>query len=140
MDNTLILYPMFVLVAWTLAMAIVMIRRAYRAVGEGLNPEYFRFSKGFKPPAHMLSSYQHYSNLFEMPVLYYTAVLTIYVTGVINTSLLGLAWAYVIARGIHSHFHLANTNVPRRRDAFIASYLILFVLWLAIGLSVSGIT
>lgn len=139
MDKTLFLYPLFALVLWTLAMAVVTISRAYRAVGEGLNPEYFRFGKGFKAPGYMLSGYQHYSNLFEMPVLYYVALITIYMTSVTSMLLLSLAWTYVVARIIHSYFHLSNTNIPRRRDAFIASYLALVSLWVVTGLGVAGL-
>lgn len=138
MENKLILYPMFALVAWSLAMAIVTIRRAYRAVGEGLNPEYFRYGKGSRAPGYMLSGYQHYSNLFEMPVLYYAAIVTIYATAVTSLWLVVLSWAYVAARVVHSHFHLSNTNVPRRRNAFIASYLILVGLWFSTWLAVVG--
>lgn len=129
MDNNSILFPLIALVAWTLAMAMVMIRRAFRAVGEGLNPEYFRYGKGFTPPGYMLSAYQHFENLFEMPVLFYLAVVTIHITHISNVLLLSLSWAYVVSRVIHSHYHLDNSNVPYRRNAFIVSYVILVVLW-----------
>lgn len=138
MEKTTILYPMFALVLWTLFIALLMNRRAFRAVKEGLNPEYFRFSRGFKAPPYMISAYQHYSNLFEMPVLFYAAILTIYITATNSLLLLSLAWAYVAARGVHSLYHLSNTNVLRRRDAFIASYLLLLLLWLAESLKVAG--
>lgn len=130
MESRLILYPMFALVAWTFAMAVVMVRRAFRAVGEGLNPEYFRLGRGFKPPDYMLSAYRHFSNLFEMPVLFYAALIIVYVTAVNNALLLTLAWAYVFSRMLHSHYHLNNTCVIRRRNAFMASYTILALLWL----------
>ncbi len=129
MDNLSILYPMFTLVLWTLAIAIVTIKRAYRAVGEGLNPEYFRYGEGFKAPGYMLSAYQHYSNLFEMPVLFYAVTLTIYTTQVNSALLLTLAWLYTFLRTLHSFYHLANTNIPRRRDTFIAGYSVLVLLW-----------
>lgn len=128
MDNT-ILYPLFVLVAWTLLMALVMIKRAFRAVGEGLDPEYFRHSKGFTPPDYMLSAYQHFENLFETPVLFYVALAIIYMTNINNALLLTLAWGYVAARIVHSLYHLDNSNVPRRRNAFIVSFGLLVVLW-----------
>ncbi|HEY0719878.1 MAG TPA: MAPEG family protein [Gammaproteobacteria bacterium] len=132
MENKVILYPLFALVAWTLFMTVVMIRRAFRAVGEGLDPEYFRYGKGFTPPGYMLSAYQHFENLFEMPVLFYVALSVIYVTHINNALLLTLAWGYVAARMVHSVYHLDNTNVKRRRNAFITSFVILIVLWVSV--------
>lgn len=133
MDNNSILYPLIALVAWTLLMAIVMIRRAFRAVGEGLDPEYFRYGKGVEPPGYMLSAYQHFENLFEMPVLFYLAIVTIHITHINNTVLLTLAWAYVVSRAVHSRYHLENSNVPYRRNAFLVSYILLVLLWGAIS-------
>lgn len=139
MQTTLILYPMFTLVLWTLTMALVMNRRASRAVREGLNPEYFRFGRGFRAPSYMISAYQHYSNLFEMPVLFYAVTITIYVTAVNSLLLVSLAWLYVALRLLHSLYHLSNKNIPRRRDTFIGSYVILVLLWSVTALSVSGL-
>lgn len=139
MQTTLILYPMFTLVLWTLTMALVMNRRASRAVREGLNPEYFRFGRGFRAPSYMISAYQHYNNLFEMPVLFYTVAITIYVTAVNSLLLVSLAWIYVALRLLHSLYHLSNKNIPRRRDTFIGSYVILVLLWSITALSVTGL-
>lgn len=130
MEQTTILYPLFGLVAWTFIMAVVMISRAFRAVGEGLNREYFRHGQGYEPPGYMLSAYQHFNNLFEMPVLFYVGIITIYVTAVNDVTLLILAWCYVLSRIVHSRYHLSNTHVSRRRNAFIVSFLILLGLWL----------
>ncbi len=139
MENTPILYPMFALILWTLSIALVMNRRAVRAVREGLNPEYFRYGRGFKAPAYMQSAYQHYSNLFEMPVLFYTAGITIYITALNSMILLTLAWLYTALRFAHSLYHLSNINILRRRDTFIASYVVLVLLWIVTVLEVAGL-
>jgi len=129
MKDISFLYPLFALVGWTIVMSIVMLRRAFRAVGDGLDPRYFRYGTGYEPPDYMRAAYQHYTNLFEMPVLFYTAVITAFVTGQTTVLLYGIAWAYVAARMLHSVIHLKNTNVPRRRDSFLISVALLFVMW-----------
>ena len=129
MEQKLILYPLFALVAWSFVMTVVMIKRAYRAVGEGLSVEYFRYGSGAKIPGYMRSAYQHYSNLYEMPLLFYVAVVVIYISGVAMMDLLLLCWGYVAARMVHSLLHLDNSNLPRRRDTFMLSTLVLMVLW-----------
>lgn len=138
MEQKSILYPLLALAAWTLLMAVVMIRRAFRAVGEGLNPEYFRYSKGFRPPGYMLSAYQHFDNLFEMPVLFYALLITIYITANNSVQLLTLSWGYVVMRIFHSLAHLSNRNVPLRRNFFIASYVILVLLWSVTAVELIG--
>lgn len=129
MKDVAILYPLFALVAWTFVMATVMLRSAFKAVAEGLDRRYFRYGAGAEPPGYMRSAYQHYTNLFEMPVLFYAAVLTAYVSGQVTPLLTGMAWTYVAARMGHSLIHLKNTNVPRRRDAFLLSVALLIAIW-----------
>lgn len=128
MKQYLMFYPVFALAGWTFIMAVVMLRSAIKAVGEGLNPEYFRYGVG-EPPGYMRSAYQHYSNLFEMPVLFYVVVLATYILQQGNFVLLGLAWLYVAARIIHSLIHLKNRNIRRRRDSFLASNVVLILMW-----------
>lgn len=136
MKDSAILYPLFALAGWTFLMAVFMLRTAFRAVGEGLSVEYFRYGAGAEPPGYMRAAYQHYSNLFEMPVLFYAAGVLAYVTGQASSLLLGLAWAYVVTRMAHSVLHLKNTNIPRRRDAYLLSALLLMVMWVVLFLGI----
>ena len=129
MQEELILYPMFALVGWVFLMTGIMLKRAFRAVGAGLDTEYFRYGSGAEPPGYMRSAYQHYSNLFEMPVLFYSAVLTSYVTGQTDRLLLWLAWAYVATRILHGIVHVRNKSVARRRDSFLLSAAVLIAIW-----------
>lgn len=129
MKNVSFLYPVFALAGWTFAMAMVMLRRAFKAVGEGLDPRYFRYGAGYEPPDYMRSAYQHYTNLFEMPVLFYTVMLTAYLTDQTTLLLSGIAWAYVAARMLHSFIHLKNSNISKRRDSFLVSVALLFAMW-----------
>ena len=130
MEKTLILYPMFALVLWTFAMGAVQVWRTDRSVREGLHPNYFRHKLGYEPPGYLLSATQHFSNLFEMPVLFYAAVITIYAAGVNSIALLTLAWVYVVTRLLHSRQHLADKHLLKRRNTFFASYFVLLIFWL----------
>jgi len=130
MENKQILYPMLALMGWTFAVAVIQIRRTYRAVREGLHPNYFRHKQGYEPPGYLLSASQHFSNLFEMPVLFYGLVLAIYIVGIDSILLPALAWAYVISRLLHSRQHLSNRNLLQRRNSFFLSYGILLLMWI----------
>ena len=130
MEQTLILYPMFALVLWTFFVGALQVRYTKRAVMEGLHPNYFRHKLGYEPPHYLLSTCQHFSNLFEMPVLFYAGVIAVYVTGINNIGLLVLAWLYVVTRLLHSRQHLADRHLLKRRNTFFASYFVLLAFWL----------
>jgi hypothetical protein len=78
----------------------------------------------------------NYRNLFELPVLFYLALVVAAQTGQVNTPMLMLAWAFVLARIAHSYIHCTYNKVIHRFYAFVASFFICVVMWivLAIGL------
>jgi hypothetical protein len=46
-------------------------------------------------------------NLLELPVLFYVACLSLYVTGRGDQTALAIAWIYVGLRALHSLIHLS---------------------------------
>ena len=78
----------------------------------------------------------NYRNLFEMPVLFYVALVVAFVTSQVSPLVLGLAWGYVAFRAIHSYVHCTYNRVMHRFYAFLASNILLWVMWgvLAAGL------
>ncbi len=78
----------------------------------------------------------NYRNLFEMPVLFYLALAAAAATGQVAPPVLGLAWAYVVLRALHSWIHCGYNRVMHRFYAFLASNVVLWVLWgvLAVGI------
>ena len=75
----------------------------------------------------------NYRNLFEMPVLFYLALLVAALTGLVTPVSLGLAWAYVALRAVHSAIHCGYNRVLHRFYAFLASNLVLWTLWAWLG-------
>ncbi len=75
----------------------------------------------------------NYANLFELPVLFYVAAITIWVAGLEGIHLLVLAWLFVASRLLHSIIHLTWNRVLHRFGAFILGVALLAVLWLAIA-------
>ena len=126
----LILYPvfaMFFLVAGVLAR---MAQLRVGAVGSGeMNVRYYRAYQGGEEPEHLRVITRHFINLFEVPVLFYVVVILTYITQQVSIWMIVCAWAYVAARYVHSYVHLTSNDVLTRFRVFIASGLILFVLW-----------
>lgn len=75
----------------------------------------------------------NYSNLFETPVLFYTAILLTLILMVQDSILVTLAWAYVAARYVHSFIHVTYNRVMHRFSAFIFSSLVLLAFWVRLG-------
>jgi hypothetical protein len=134
-NPNLILYPsfaMFLLVAITLTwmgwnriggiLAGRMSIRFYRTYDEG------------EEPARLRQITRHFINLFEMPVLFHVVVILAHVTTHVTFWLVGLAWAFVALRYVHSWIHLGTNDVAIRLSAYAASGLVLLVMWVTLFL------
>lgn len=128
-----ILIPVFVMVALTFVVPVVMARRRFKFYREQrLHPQKTATRKGMSEHMADDRAADNFKNLFEMPVLFYLAVIIGILTNNVSYWLLGLAWAYVICRVIHSYIHCGYNNVFHRFKVFILSYFILAALWLVL--------
>lgn len=75
----------------------------------------------------------NYRNLFEAPVLFYLALVVAALTANASALLLGLAWAYVALRVLHSWIHCTYNRVKHRFFAFAASNVVLWTLWIVLA-------
>jgi hypothetical protein len=75
----------------------------------------------------------NFRNLFELPVLFYVAVLITLILLIQDAWLVSLAWAYVILRTVHSFIHCTYNNVRHRFTAYAASCLVLFMFWVQLA-------
>ena len=59
----------------------------------------------------------NFRNLFELPVLFYLALFVAALTGLVTSISIGLAWAFVVLRMLHSVVHctLQQGDAPVRR-------------------------
>ena len=68
-------------------------------------------------------------NLLELPLLFYVAMLLAQITATGSPLLVGLAWAYVALRVVHSLIHITYNDVLHRFLAFAASNFVLLGIW-----------
>ena len=132
-----ILYPLFALSGWTL---LILVLIAYRRIGAGLagrvKPADFRFGESAAVPPEVCLPNRNYMNFLELPVLFYVVGLIAFVTGQHSALQLGLAWAYVGLRVVHSLIHLSYNDVYHRLAAFALCNFVLLALW---GLTFQGV-
>jgi hypothetical protein len=76
----------------------------------------------------------NFRNLFEMPVLFFLAVVLALVLLIQDDLLVQLAWAFVALRAVHSLIHCTYNRVLHRFVAYAASSLVLLLMWVRLGL------
>jgi hypothetical protein len=79
------------------------------------------------------NSADNFLNLFEMPVLFYVAMLLAMTLLVSDALLVALAWLYVVLRVAHSVIHVTYNTVMHRFYVFAASALVLLVIWVRLA-------
>ena len=79
------------------------------------------------------SASDNYSNLFELPVLFYTAILLTLILMVQDSILVLLAWAFVSSRYVHSFIHVTYNQVMHRFSVFLFSSFVLLAYWVRLG-------
>lgn len=79
----------------------------------------------------------NFMNLFEMPVLFYVLILSLYVTRQSSTFFVVAAWVFVATRYLHSYIHCTHNRVRSRGLVFIGSCILLFAMWITFAVSLT---
>jgi hypothetical protein len=125
-----ILFPMFALVSLTFGVLLMIPLARFRAASAGkVTAADFRLGESSNVPDEARLPNRNYMNLLELPVLFYVACLSLYVTHMVDATSVGIAWLYVTLRLTHSCIHLSYNNVIHRLSAFALSNVVLSVLW-----------
>lgn len=138
MQTTLIFLPVLALVALTfVVMGVLYYRRISQMKRERIHPQAVASSAQSAALLTDSGPADNFRNLFELPVLFYVAVVVAATTAQVTTTTLALAWAFVLARIVHSAIHCTYNKVMHRFKAYLAGGAILLLLWvrLAYGLA-----
>ena len=128
-----ILLPMAALAALTFAVLLLIPYRRFKAGRQGqVRAEDFRYGESSRVPPAVSLPNRNLMNLLEMPLLFYVACLTAYVTRSGGDGLVALAWAYVALRAAHSAIHVTYNRVYHRLAAYAASNVVLLAFWIAL--------
>ncbi|TLY49052.1 MAG: hypothetical protein E6K53_14735, partial [Gammaproteobacteria bacterium] len=78
----------------------------------------------------------NFRNLFEVPVLFYPALIVAFLTAQVSATTLALAWIFVALRMMHSAIQCGYNKVMHRFYVYVSSSWVLWILWavLAFGL------
>ena len=130
MDPNTIFTPMLALVAWTFAMMLYMAYKRWSAGFAGrLKPGEYKLGESADVPRDVRLAGRNFSNLFEVPVLFYVLCVTLYATRGVSMDLVVMAWVYVALRVLHSLIHVSYNKIIHRFFVYAVSCFLLLAMW-----------
>ena len=134
METRLIFVPALAMVALTF---MVWCRMFFTRIGqmtrERIHPQAVATSAQDTARLTDSRAADNFRNLFDLPVLFYLALVVAALTSRVNALTLVLAWAFVAMRIVHSAIHCSYNKVMHRFRAYVAGGLVLWTLWAMIG-------
>ncbi|HEX5340263.1 MAG TPA: MAPEG family protein [Gammaproteobacteria bacterium] len=126
-----IFIPMLVLVFWTFVIMLFLGYKRFSAVAaKRMKFGYLKVGESEKVPDDVQLASRNFSNLFEMPVLFYTVCISAYAVHQAGDALIVLAWCYVVLRIVHSLIHVTYNHMTHRFLVYATSCLLLLVMWI----------
>lgn len=123
-----LLRPVIALVLWTFVMWTWMYATrlpAVRRAGMKLDPTRPRGEQMAELPPEVRWKADNYNHLFEQPTLFYAVAISLAVLGVGGPLEVGLAWAYVVLRVLHSVWQATRNVIEVRFTLFALSSIVL---------------
>lgn len=134
MKPDLIFWPAIAMVALTIVVWVRMYRtRIAQMKRERIHPQSVATSAQSAAKLTDSKAADNFRNLFELPVLFYLALVVAAQTGNVNLVTLTLAWAFVALRIVHSAIHCTYNKVYHRFYAYFFGGVVLWVLWAVIA-------
>lgn len=128
-----VLYPMFVMVMLTFIILLFTFRVRSSSVKSGeVSIKYFSVYQGEHIPEIVHKTSRHFSNLFEIPVLFYVAGLLYVTLDQTSSFTVNCAWAFVASRIVHTCIHLGYNNVVHRLIVYAIGVACVLAMWISI--------
>jgi len=132
-----IFLPVIGLAFLTFTVLLLIPLRRFRAVfAKQVTPDDFALGESAAVPAHVALANRNFMNLLELPILFYAVCAAFYVTATVDSLAVGLAWAYVAARAVHSLVHVTYNKVIHRLILYTLGNGILVTLWVVFALRI----
>ena len=129
-----IFLPGLAMIALTFTVMFVMYgRRVAQMKRERIHPQAVATSAQSAAKLTDSAAADNFRNLFELPVLFYFALVVALLTDQVTPVVVGLSWAFVAARVLHSVIHCTYNKVMHRFRAFLLGAFVLIALWVVLG-------
>jgi hypothetical protein len=129
-DQDQIFAPMGAMALLTFAVLLLVPIARFRAAFAGVvKPDDFKLGESAAVPPNVSLPNRNYMNLLELPTLFFPVCLMFYLVHRVDGVIVGLAWAFVALRALHSAIHVTYNNVRHRLVAFTLGNFALGALW-----------
>jgi len=127
-EHTLIV-PVLALVLWTLVIWLWMYATRIPAIQKAqLDPQAAARTRMLNLPPEVMWVSDNYNHLMEQPTIFYATAFAAQLAGQADGLNLGLAWAYVVLRVVHSVIQCTVNVVMLRFTVFTLSTIALAIL------------
>jgi hypothetical protein len=135
--NIQIIYPVLAMATLTILVGGFLLFTRVSAVRRGLiKIKYFRTYNEGSSTEHELKASQHFSNMFEMPVLFYVAAIIAMVLPVQGNAIVATAWIFFGSRVAHAYTHIGPNRILPRMFAFFVGVFAVAAMLVQILISV----
>ncbi len=134
--NDLIFLPVFVQVFLVQLLYIYLAVAKARAAGEVDESRRALHADAWPDKVQQINN--NIRNQFEVPVLFYVLCVLIYLLNAVTSTVLVLAWLFVLSRIAHSFVHITSNYVPLRRQIFLVGCLMVIALSVVCGIALIG--
>jgi hypothetical protein len=130
-----LLLPLVIQVALTFVVLIRMYQTRIAEIrGKNIDPQNFATrSRAALAIQDSAAASDNFNNLFETPVLFYTAILLTLILMLQDPVIVALAWMYVVLRALHSFVHTTYNTVMHRFYLYLMSCVVLLGIWVRLG-------
>jgi len=139
METTAILWPMLAMMALTLTVtgAIGLARNIALKKGTVSLRVYKTFSEPGEPE-RLLAMRRNLANLYELPTIFIALCLTAYAADIVDGWQVGLAWAFVVSRVVHTLIHVTTNNILHRFLVFVTGVTVVIVMLVLIAVKLAA--
>jgi len=135
MNQTAIFWPLIAQVLLVYLVYVLLgIRRRIALTSGRAKPDQFRENR--HEPSESVFVSNNLLNQFQLPVLFYVVVLSIYITHGNTILTLALAWIFVALRYLHAFVHVTSNDLRLRSPLFALGYIVLGLLWIIFALHI----
>lgn len=127
------LYPMFSMVILTFIIGVITLAVRVNSVRSGqVKIKYFRAMQGQDVPDIVNRTSRCFSNMFEIPVLFYVAASLFLSLNIHSQTAVVCAWLFVVFRCLQAIVHLTYNNVLHRMMMFWGCVIAMLVMWVTL--------
>ena len=134
--NKQLLYPMIVQILLT---TIILLRTGYcrfqsLRIGQTKIKDIALGQDAW--PEAALKAANSFNNQFQLPILFYVAILLSLFLQINSHVLQILAWFFVTTRILHAYVHITSNHVPTRFRFFLAGFITINITWIFIAFQI----